>query len=176
MQHDAPASPPPTGHGAERAEEVRSAPVSRAVYGLITVLAMLQILEAHPPSAWHATVTLFGTTLAVALVDAYSDWIAEMLAEQRKLTRDDIGRILGDVAPVMIGAQTPTVLLLLAALGILEIDTAIQLAQAAAFLLLFGYGWRIGQLLHERRSRQLISGLILVAIGALIVGIKSAFH
>ena len=59
---------------------VSGTPVSRAIYGLITVLAVLQIMELHPPSPWQGTVTLLGTTIAVALADAYSDSIAMMLA------------------------------------------------------------------------------------------------
>jgi len=45
-----------------------------------------------------------------------------------------------------------------------------------AILKLFGYGWRIGKLLHERWPRQLLSGLLLVAIGGLVVGVKAGFH
>jgi hemolysin III len=136
----------------------------------------LQVYELHPPSAWAATVSLFGTTLAVAMLDAYSDSIAEMLSRQRGLSRDELRKIGRDVAPVLVGAQGPTLLLLASAIGFLSVDDAIDLAQTVAFLSLFGYGWRIGMLLHEHWLRRLISGLILVAIGGFIVGIKAAFH
>jgi hypothetical protein len=159
-----------TEHGVSRE------PVSRAIYGLITVLAVLQVMEVHQPSAWHGTATLFGTTLAVALADAYSDSVAEMLSEQRWISRSDLGAIGRDVAPILAGAQAPTLLLLLSAFGLISVELAITLAQIAAFLLLFGYGWRVGRLLHENRLRQLVSGLMLVAIGGLVVGIKAAFH
>lgn len=81
-----------------------------------------------------------------------------------------------DAAPVMVGAQGPTVVMILSALGLMSVETAIDIAQLIAFLTLFGFGWRIGQLLDSRLSRQLISGLILVAFGGLFVGIKAAFH
>lgn len=164
------------GHETKSEHDVSHAPVSKAIYGLITVLAVLQVLELHPPSAWQATIALFGTTIAVALVDAYSESIAVMLAEQHTLTRDDLREIGRDVAPVLVGAQGPTVLLLLSAFGLISVDLALSLAQIVAFLLLFGYGWRVGQLLHEHWFRQLLSGLALVAIGGLAVGIKAAFH
>jgi hemolysin III len=157
-------------------QHVSHTPVSRAIYGLITVLAVLQIMEVHPPSAWHGTVTLFGTTLAVALAEAYSTSIAEMLSAQRWLSPDDLRGIARDVRPILVGAQGPTVLLLLSAFGLISVELAIILAQVVAFLLLFGYGWRVGHLLHENRLRQLASGLLLVAIGGLAVGIKAAFH
>src|SRR5262245_11014147 len=95
---------PGSVEAASPVEEVSQAFVSRAIYGLITVLAVLQVYELHPPSAWGGTVSLFGTTLAVALVDAYSDSIAEMLSRGRGLSREELRKIGHDVAPVLIGA------------------------------------------------------------------------
>lgn len=167
-------------HGEQTAtleHSVSHAPVSKAIYGLITVLAVLQVLVAHPPSAWQATGALFGATIAVALADAYSACLASMLGAGRALTREDARTIWHEVAPVMVGAQGPTVLLLVSALGLLSVGAALSLAQAVAFVLLFGYGWRVGQLLHERWWLQLANGLLLVAIGGIVVGIKAAaFH
>jgi hemolysin III len=164
------------GEPTSAVREVGHAAVSRAIYGLMTVLAVLQVMELHPPSAWQAAVSLFGTTLAVALVDAYADSIAEMLSRGRTLLWDELRAIGRDVAPILVGAQGPTLVMILSALGLLTVDDAIDLAQAVAFLFLFGYGWRVGKLLHEHWARRLVSGLILVAIGGFIVGIKAAFH
>ena len=157
-------------------QPVSREPVSRAIYGLITVLAVLQVLELHPPSAWRGTLTLFGTTVAVALVDTYCASIAEMIAASRRLSWDDLREIGHDVAPVLAGAQGPTVLLLLSVFGLFSVESAISLAQVVAFLLLFGYGWRIGQLLHEHWLGQLVSSLVLVVIGGFVVGISAAIH
>jgi hypothetical protein len=133
-------------------------------------------MELHPPFAWSGAVSLFGTTLAVALVDAYSDSIAEMLSHGRNLSFDELRVIARDVGPVLVGAQAPTLLFVAAGFDLIEVEMAIDLAQVVAFFFLFGYGWRIGKLLHEHWARQLISGLLLVAIGGFIVGIKAAFH
>jgi hypothetical protein len=35
--------------------------VAKAIYGLITVLAVVLVMEEHPPTAWIAAGTLFGT-------------------------------------------------------------------------------------------------------------------
>lgn len=156
--------------------EVAHAPVSRAIYGLITVLAVLQVMEHHPPSAWHGTVSVFGTTLAVALADAYSDSIAEILSEGRSLSRENLRAIGRDVWPILAGAQGPTLVLLASALGLISVERAISVAQIVAFVMLFSFGLRVGHLLHERWLPRLLSGVVLVAIAGLIVGIKAAFH
>lgn len=155
---------------------VSSTFVARAVYGLITVLAVLQAMELHPPEAWRGAVSLFGTTLAVALIEVYAETIGEMLGTKTRLSRGDLVHIWHDAAPVLAGAQGPTIVLLLSAFGLMSVETAIDIAQLIAFVTLFGYGWRIGQMLDARLSRQLLSGLILIAIGGLLVGIKTAFH
>jgi hemolysin III len=157
-------------------QDIRHAPVSKAIYGVITVLAVLQIMKAHPPSAWSGAVFLFGTTVAVALVDAYSESIAIMLAKERSLTLADLREIRHEVAPVLVGAQAPTILLIVSGFGLISVERAIMLAQVVAFMLLFSYGWRVGSLLHEDWLRRIGSGLILVGIGAIAVGIKAMFH
>ena len=150
--------------------------VSRAIYGLVTVLAVLQVLQLHPDSARTSAVTLFGTTLAVALIDAYSESIAVMLSRGRSISRAEWRGILDEVAPVIVGAQAPTIVLLASVLGLLSHETALDIAELVAFALLFVYGLRVGQLLHTSKVRWVLSGLMLVAIGALIVGFKAALH
>ena len=133
-------------------------------------------MEEHPPSAWRGAVILFGTTLAVAMLDTYTETVAGMLFQGRRLTHAEVHAIWHDVSPVMVGAQVPTLVLLLSALGFFSVERAITIAEVVCVLFLFGYGYRVGQLLHERWFQQLASGLLLVAIGGLIVGIKALVH
>lgn len=150
--------------------------VAKAIYGVVTVLAVLVTMEDHPPTAWRGAITLFGATLAVALLDTYSETIGGILAQERRLSGSEIREIWHDVTPVLVGAQAPTVVLLLSAFGLFPVESAITIAEVVCVLFLFSYGFRVGQLLHEHWLRQLISGLLLAAIGGLIVGIKALFH
>ena len=68
--------------------------VSKAIYGSISVLAVLLVLEEHPPAAWRAAVTLFGSALAIALAEAYSETVAEMISRRVRLTGAAGGRML----------------------------------------------------------------------------------
>jgi hypothetical protein len=61
-----------------------------------------------PAGAKRGALTLFGTTLAVALVDTYAETIAGMLFRQRRLPRTELREIWHGVAPVLVGAQAPT--------------------------------------------------------------------
>jgi hemolysin III len=149
---------------------------AKAIYGLVTVLALLLVMEDHPPEALPGAISLFGATLAVALLDLYAESVAEMLSHSRRLTQIEIRKVWEDVRPVLIGAQAPTLIMLLSALGLFSVETAIDFARVVIFLTLFLFGIQVGRKLHENVLRQLLSGLYLVALAGLIVGIKVLFH
>lgn len=149
--------------------------VSRIIYGLISVLALLQVMDVKTPTAWSGALLLFGTTLAIALAYAYAESIALMLTGRRALSMADLRQVGRDVAPILVGAQTPTLLLLLAALGVFSAQTAIDVAQGVTFALLFAIGMRVGAILHEHWFRQIINGLLLMGIGGLVVIISVFF-
>ena len=159
-----------------RMGDISSHAIEKAIYGLVMVLAVLVVMREHPPVAWRGAVTLFGTTLAVALVDAYAATISSMLAQRRALADEEKGAIWRSVVPVMAGAQAPTIVLLLSAFGLYGVGRAITIAEIVVVLFLFGYGLRVGQLLHQHWLRQLISGLALVAIAGFVVAVKVLFH
>src|SRR5688572_29227512 len=95
-----------TDHGSDSAvEAVDHTFHARAVYGLITVLAVLQGFELHPPNAWGGALILFGTTVAVALVEAYSDSISVILHHGRHLSLSELREISLETRPVLLGAQ-----------------------------------------------------------------------
>jgi hypothetical protein len=150
--------------------------VSRSVYGLVTVLGVLQVFQEHTPRSWRAVVVLFGTTFAVALLEVYSELLDVMIQRRRSLTREETRRIAAEEAPVLAGAQGPTIILLLAALGILSTERAVDIAQVVALVSLFGFGFRAARGVHRHWLRQIVSGLALVAIGLVIVALKVAVH
>ena len=57
--------------------------VAKTICGLISVLAVPVVMDDHPLAAWRGAVTPFAAILAVVLVDAYSEAVAEMLSHQR---------------------------------------------------------------------------------------------
>lgn len=53
---------------------------------------------------------------------------------------------------------------------------AIDLLVGVVFIFLFGYGFRIGALLDAHLHMRVVSGLVVVAIAALGVGLKVLVH
>jgi hemolysin III len=150
--------------------------VSKAIYGLISVLAVLLIMEEHPPTAWKAAGILFGTVLALAMAETYSAAIAETIAGQRRLDRQEIMEIWHDTRPILLTANLPTLVILLSGAGLYSMQAALIIARSAIYLTLFVFGLQVGHLFHASRWRIWLSGLFTAGIGVLIGLMKFLLH
>lgn len=104
---------------------------AKAIYGSISVLAVVLVMEAHPPTAWQASLTLFGTTLAIALAETYSETIGDIIAHRRRLDAHELKAIWHGTRPILLSANLPTLILLLSASGLLSISVALGVAEWA---------------------------------------------
>jgi hemolysin III len=150
--------------------------VAKAIYGLISVLAVLLVMEEHPSTAWKAAAILFGTVLALAMAETYSATIAETIAGQRRLDHEEILEIWHDTRPILLTANLPTLVILLSGTGLYSMETALLIAKSVIYLALFAYGLQVGHLLHASRGRILLSGLFTAGIGAWIGLMKFLLH
>ena len=161
-------------HGIE--EHLGSEQVSSVVYGAIIVMALIVVLEHHPPTAGVTTATLMATAVAVGLAEAYSDWIGHVLQHRAGFHRRDLRRIAADVSAVAIGIVFPDVFFLLATLGVLELDTAFTIAKWSGLVLITLYGYAAGRLSGESRRRSALQALAVTAIGVALIGFKALVH
>ncbi len=150
--------------------------ISKALYGLITILAVLLSFKDHPPTAWHGAMLLFGTSISVALAEAFSETISQVIAGKKKLDKKELLSIWQETRPVLSAAYLPILILVLAAVGLFSVPTAAMLAESLIYATLFVYGLRIGYLLHGPRIRMFLAGLFTLGIGGLLGLIKLLFH
>jgi hypothetical protein len=149
---------------------------SNAIYGTLTVMAVIVVMEDHPPPALRAAAQMFGVTLAIAVAKAYAEIIAGTLHRGRRLIAEEWREILHKVSPVLFGSQGPTIVMLLAAFGLFSVETAIAVSKGLVLVLLFVYGIRAAQILHTNRLIQLVSGLVIMSAGGVVVLINYFFH
>ena len=161
-------------HGIE--EHLGSEQVSRVVYGAIIGMALIVVLEHHPPSAGVTTATLMATAVAVGLAEAYSDWIGHVLQHRAGFHRRDLRRIAADVSAVAIGIVFPDVFFLLATLGVLELDTAFTIAKWSGLGLCAAYGWCAARLNGAPHHKALLHGGAVALIGAFVIAVKALVH
>jgi hypothetical protein len=150
--------------------------VARVVYGAIIGLALIVALESHPPQAGVMTAWLLMTALAVALAEAYSEVIGIETSERHRVTRHQLGQLLEDSGAVALGVGFPVVFFLLAAVDMIELDTAFAVAKWSGLGLIGFYGYWAARFAGAPVPRALVQGALVAAVGGALIGFKALVH
>jgi hypothetical protein len=150
--------------------------VSRVIYGSIIGLALVVVLEAHPPSAGVVLTSVLATALAVGLAELYSEIVGTETRARRRVARREVLHILDDVGAVAFGIAFPGVFFLLAALDVIELDTAFTVAKWSGLGLIGGYGFCAARLAGAGVAASFLQALVVAGIGGLLIAIKALVH
>jgi hypothetical protein len=146
------------------------------VYGAIIGLALIVALESHPPAAGVMTVWLLGTAVAVALAEIYSEVVGVETSQRHKVHRREWVHFLEDAGAVAFGVVFPAVFFLLAALGVLDDDTAFTVAKWTGLGLIGFYGFWAARFAGASTHGALLKGALVALIGAGLIVLKSLVH
>jgi hemolysin III len=152
-------------------------PRSGGLYGTVLVLAVIIALTKSGKA--EASVVLGGvliTALVFFVVHVYADTLAARVASP--------DRRIGDLArhhghhelPILGAAIGPSIPLVLGTLGVLSREQAGSAAIAMGLLGLFGWGVAVGRALGYDRAGPYAFGVLNVALGGLMVGLKVLVH
>jgi hypothetical protein len=150
--------------------------VARVVYGSIIGLALVVAIEAHPPKTGVVVGWVFGTAIAVALAEIYSEVIGLETRERHPVTRPQLMHMVDDGAAVAFGVAFPDVWFLLAAFGVIELHTAFTIAKWSGLALIGCYGYWAAQLAGASIPRALVRGGIVALVGGALIALKAVLH
>ncbi len=150
--------------------------VSRVIYGAIIGMALVVVLEQHPPAPGVIAATLVATGLAVALAELYSEVIGTQTRLRARIERHQVRHIAKDVSAVFVGIVFPDVFFVVAAFGGMEVDTAFTLAKWTGLGLIACYGYAAGRLAGESHTRAVMQALAVAAIGGALIAFKAIVH
>jgi hypothetical protein len=153
-----------------------SAQVARVIYGAIIGLALVVALEAHPPRAAVIIATLLATALAVGLAELYSEVVGAETRYRRRVGREHLQHIAGQVLAVMVGIAFPAVFFILAAAGAMELGTAFSVAKWSGVGLIGVYGFAAARLAGGGMGTALLQAVAVALIGALLIALKALIH
>ena len=141
--------------------------VARVIYGAIIGLALVVALEQHPPTPGVVAATLAATAVAVGLAELYSD----MVAGRERFTNS-----LGEAGAVTFGAAFPAVFFVLAALDVMEPQTAFDVAAWSGVGLIAFYGFAAARLAGSTPLAALMKALAVAVIGVALIAFKAILH
>ena len=150
--------------------------MARVVYGSIIGLALVVAIEAHPPRTGVVVGWVFGTAIAVALAELYSEIVGVETRERHPVTRHQVAEMLDDAFAVAFGVAFPDIFFLLAALGVLELETAFTIAKWSGLALIGCYGYWAARLAGAPVPRALVRGGIVALVGGALIALKAVLH
>lgn len=149
--------------------------VAKTIYGTIIILVVVVTLEDHPPSIAGTVATIILTGLGVALAEWYSDFIGRTITEKHMLNTFERRHIVKDVSAVMTGAWLPLPFVILAWIGFISLDLAIDLSKWTMVGVLLFYGYVASRLSGRDHVRSFVFAFAASFIGVIIVLFKEAF-
>lgn len=150
--------------------------ISEAIYGMITILALIVVLEENPRGPWQVVITIVAATCALAFARAYASTVAEILSKGEHLTRATLRAIWREARPLIVYPQLPTLVFVLSALGLFPLDLAFWVAEAVGVLSLLFAGYLVGRRVGLSRFRSLLSSLAIGVVGGLVILVQVLTH
>jgi len=150
--------------------------VARIVHGSIIGLALIVVFQAHPPEAGAALATLLGTALVFALAELFSESLATETRTRHHITRAELMEAWEGAVAIAVGVAGPGVFLALAALGVIDLDLALDLAKWSGLALIGGYGFAAARLAGTGTVSSLIHAGAVAAVGGLLIALKALIH
>jgi hypothetical protein len=150
--------------------------VSRVIYGSIIGLALVVVLQAHPPAVGVMIASLVSTAVAVGLAELYSEVVGTETRTRHRIERAELGHILEDVLAVTLGVAFPALFFVLAATGAIELDTAFMIAKWSGLALIGVYGFVAARFAGASLFGAVAQGLAVAAVGALLIAVKALVH
>jgi hypothetical protein len=150
--------------------------VARVVYGSIIGLTLVVALGDHPPAAGVMAAWLVLSGIAVALAEVYSDVVGVETAERHRVSRRQLAHIFEEAGSVALGVGFPAVFFLLAAVGLLQLDTAFAAAKWTGLGLIGFYGYWGARFAGSPVPRALLQAAMVAAIGGAVIVFKALLH
>ncbi|MFJ3922094.1 hypothetical protein [Streptomyces sp. NPDC090022] len=159
----------------ERDPRFAAARLKERLYASITMISVVVGLAG-------ATHTDAPAAAATVLTAAVGLWLAALVADQqahrvvhgRLATGRDLRAMLLVSGPLLLSAVGPLILIAVAALDVMDLDTALLTAAGVNVATLFGWGWYGGIRMGAGTFLGLLAGALDAIIGTAVALVKSA--
>jgi hypothetical protein len=148
--------------------------IAGTVYGTVIVMATITAGSADLGRPWRLPVVVGVTTFVFWLAHAYADALGETVEVGRRLDRAELLSVAGRERTMLIAAALPVGVLVLGAVGILEVSTSIWLALGLGVATLGGQGVRYARFEQLSGAGTVAAVTVNVALGLAIVALKVA--
>ena len=147
----------------------RSERSAHAIYGLLIITSALVADREHVEDPATALAVVWGAGAVLLLAHLYSAFVGEAGSKGRMLSHAERHLLIADNLPVLWSIVTPTILMTLAGLGIMDLHTAIDVSIVVAVAGLFAVGVIQSHQSGATIRTQAAIGVIGVVVGVLVI-------
>jgi hypothetical protein len=167
-------APAPDGESPDRVR-LSASRLKERLYATITMIAVVVGLaySAHADAA-DVAVSVAVTAVGLWLASLVADVQAHRVVDRRGTTGRELVGMLYVSSPLLLSAVGPLFLVLLSALGVMELHTALLTAAWVNVASLFTWGWFGGVRMGNGPVVALLGGVVDAAIGTAVALVKAA--
>jgi hypothetical protein len=150
---------------------------ARAIYGTILVMAVISGLS-HDEDIGSAKLiaAVAATTLVFWIAHVYAEILGRRLEGEGQFAWESIRAVMRGEWPIVEAALLPVLALLVGVVGIVDTDTAVNIAIGAGVVELFAWGIAAGRKLELSTGATIVAGVVNGALGLVIVLLKVLVH
>ena len=145
----------------------------RAIYVLISVLAVSVALEDTGASARATLASTAGAAIALTLAELFASRIGISIREHRRPTHEERSHEIHAALTGLAAAALPILFFVLATADAMRLDRAFVAAQWTGFGVIGVYTYLAARASGNSRLRSLVGGLGLLAIGGALILLNS---
>jgi hypothetical protein len=121
-------------------------------------------------------VLLVATAVTVGLAELYSEAVSLEARTRARLDRRELRSVAGESIAVVVGAGSPAIFFVLAALGAFDVDLAFALAKWSGLALICAYAFVAARLAGASLPRCLIHAGALGLLAGALIAVKAVLH
>ena len=147
--------------------------LSEFIYGTVTAMvAVAGISEGHDTSWSDAMLIVVAGAFAIWLAHAYATLMGRRAASGKRSDRADLWRALTDSWPIVTAGVMVSLPLVLAGIGVLDLDAALWACSLVGLVILALVGILAGKMSQETWPYRVFMALLSAGLGFLIVAIE----
>jgi hypothetical protein len=150
---------------------------ARAIYGTILVMAVISGLS-HDEDIGSAELiaAVAATTLVFWIAHVYAEILGRRLEGEGQFSWGSMRAVMRGEWPIVEAALLPVLALLIGVVGLVDTDTAVNIAIGAGVVELFAWGIAAGRKLELSTGATLVAGVVNGGLGLVIVLLKVLVH
>lgn len=147
--------------------------ITEAIYGTVVMLSVFDYLSDEPGTPEEAIAAVGGGACMLFLGRLYSEAVAVRASGTHN--GHDLRRIAAENWPVAAVAAIPVVVLEFAAVGLVSLPLALNIASGIGVAGLAAFGYAAAHVAHAGLRRRVLYVVMALVIGLVVVSLKAAF-